>query len=144
LDAQLLVPNTDAVIPPNTFTDPVILSPLPLINNDPVITALPENGNPEPPAFSAKLAVVANDDDVAILDVDAYEAEVTEPNNVCAVIAKLDVVVKEADTAFCAQLLVPNNDPVRDVAVNEPTLVISNPPKLILPANVRVPSVRKY
>jgi hypothetical protein len=54
---QLLVPNSEPVTPL-----PLKYNPLPLISNDPVITALPENGNPTPPpAFIAYDAVVAND-----------------------------------------------------------------------------------
>ena len=40
---------------------PVTINPLPEISKLPVITAEPENGKPEPPAFKAKDAVVAND-----------------------------------------------------------------------------------
>lgn len=47
LSAQLLVP----------YNDPVI--PLPDTNSDPVITADPLNGNPDPPALRANEAVVA-------------------------------------------------------------------------------------
>lgn len=54
LFAQLEVPNNEPVIPLVTFNEPLILPPLPLINSDPVITAEPLNGNPEPaPAFNA-------------------------------------------------------------------------------------------
>jgi hypothetical protein len=47
---QLEVPKNPvlAVTDPNTFCEPVMVKPLPVISNDPVITALPENGNPVP------------------------------------------------------------------------------------------------
>ena len=62
LVAKLAVPNNEPVIEPETFILPVTVNPLPEISKLPVITAEPENGNPDPaPAFKAKDAVVAND-----------------------------------------------------------------------------------
>lgn len=49
LVAHDAVPNSDDVIPPlTTRMVPDTLSPLPVTSNDPVMTALPENGNPTP------------------------------------------------------------------------------------------------
>ena len=54
------VPSNDPVIPWVTLSDPVTMIPLPDTNNDPVITALPLNGNPAPDAaLSAYDAVSA-------------------------------------------------------------------------------------
>ena len=56
--AQLLVPSNEPVTPL-----PLKYKPLDDINNEPVITASPENGNPAPaPAFNANEAVFAHDD----------------------------------------------------------------------------------
>ena len=46
-------------MPSETFNDPVTIMPLCETKSDPVITALPENGNPDPPAFNAYDAVSA-------------------------------------------------------------------------------------
>lgn len=59
--AQLDVPNNDPVIPLVTSKEPEIIPPLPDTNKEPVITALPLNGNPVPAAFSAYDAVVADE-----------------------------------------------------------------------------------
>lgn len=119
-----------------TLSDPDNVSPLPLINNDPVITALPENGNVAPVEFNAKLAVVANELDTAVValplklpvnpPVDIVDPVTVNPLGKViypdAADAKLAVVANEEEIAFCAQLLVPTNAPVND-PVNEPVLI---------------------
>jgi hypothetical protein len=57
---------------------PLTVSPDPLTVNDPVITADPENGKPDPPLppLRANEAVVANEDDTAREAEVANEAEV--------------------------------------------------------------------
>ena len=58
--------STAGNILPDVMVDPVIRSPLPDISNEPVITALPLNGNPTPEAaFKANDAVTALDADTA-------------------------------------------------------------------------------
>ena len=56
LIAQLAVPNKLPVML-LAFNEPVTVTPLPLTNRLPVITALPENGNPAPPPPNADDAV---------------------------------------------------------------------------------------
>ena len=95
--AQLLVPNNDPVMLPDTFNDPVTSNPSGKLTN---------------PATDS-----AND------DVTAYEEETGV--NVMLVAADA-VVAKDDDIAFVAQLLVPNNDPVMlPDTLSEP--VITNP-----------------
>jgi hypothetical protein len=61
--------------------------PLEETNNDPVITALPLNGNPLPAAFSAYEAVAACEDDTAQLAVPKYPTPFD-----------IELVYEEADT----------------------------------------------
>lgn len=64
-------PDIDPVSPP-----PIKLIPLPEMSSDPVITALPENGNPAPlAAFNANDAVNAWDADTAHDDVPKNDPE---------------------------------------------------------------------
>ena len=75
---------------PSPTNDPEIL--LPDTYNEPVITALPLNGKPAPPAFSANDAVVACDEDTATLLV---------PKNPTAL--EIELVYDDAETlpAIC-------------------------------------------
>ncbi len=138
------LPNNDPVIPPETpklpdtvndpdvVNDPVNVTVSDASNSDPVIVCVPLNvldpvvANVADPvlfnsrAFCANEDVVANDADVTVDAVAAYDADVTMD-----AVAAYDELI-----TFCAQLLVPNNDPVipfvtpklPDIA-NEPDVV---------------------
>jgi len=136
--AKDAVPCNDPVIP--------LLPPLlPDTTRLPVITALPLNGKPAPPAFKANDAVVAKD---AVPNNEPVNEPVNDPVLYDEVkLLKEDVVTKElvlivvpafkAKEAVVAKLAVPANEPVNDPDSDKGWRNCSERNVLILCINIR-------